>query len=45
MPVLIEPHRGTCYQDAASTADAIAAAGFPEVHWAGGLGPMTVQDR
>jgi biopolymer transport protein ExbD len=39
MPVVIEPHPGTYYNDAAITADAVRKAGFTEVNFGGGLGP------
>ncbi|MEQ1633000.1 MAG: biopolymer transporter ExbD [Planctomycetota bacterium] len=38
MPVVIEPHPGTYYDDAAKTADVVKAAGFTEINFGGGLG-------
>jgi len=38
MPVVIEPHPGTYYADAAMTADAVKAAEFREINFGGGLG-------
>ena len=43
MPVVIEPHAGTYYNDAAITADAVRKAGFTEVNFGGGLGPAPVK--
>jgi hypothetical protein len=39
MAVVIEPHPGVVYKDAAETADAVKAAGFSEINFGGGLGP------
>lgn len=38
MPVVIEPHPGCYYDDAAKTADVVKAAGFTEINFGGGLG-------
>jgi len=38
MPVVIEPHPGVVYKDAAETADAVKEAGFKEINFGGGLG-------
>lgn len=38
MPVVIQPHPGVYYDDAAATADVARAAGFTEVDFGGGLG-------
>ncbi len=40
MPVVIEPHLGTYYDDAAKTADVVKKAGFTEINFGGGLGPQ-----
>lgn len=40
MPVVIEPHEGTYYADAAIAADACKEAGFREINFGGGLGAM-----
>lgn len=40
MPVVIEPHEGTCCNDAAIAADACREAGFREIEFGGGLGAM-----
>ena len=40
MPVVIEPHPGTYYDDAAKTADVVKKAGFTEINFGGGLGPQ-----
>ncbi len=39
MPVVIEPHPGAFYNDAAITADIVKKAGFKEINFGGGLGP------
>ena len=41
MPVVIEPHPGTFYDDAAKTADVVKKAGFKEINFGGGLGPAS----
>lgn len=43
MPVVIEPHKGTFYNDAAITADCVKEAEFDEINFGGGLGadPVT----
>ncbi len=43
MPVVIEPHPGTFYDDAAKTADIVKAAGFTEINFGGGLGSAPVK--
>jgi hypothetical protein len=45
MPVVIEPHPGTYYNDTAITADAAKAAGFPEIKFGGGLGAQPLGKR
>lgn len=42
MPVVIEPHPGTYYNDAAITADAVKEAKFEEINFGGGLGQAPV---
>ena len=45
MPVVIEPHPGAYYADAAVTADAVKAAGFDEINFGGGLGAAKPQGQ
>lgn len=45
MEVVVQPYPGTCYHDAAITADAARAAGFDRIHFGGGLGALPPRGR
>lgn len=40
LPCVIEGQRGTCYEDIARTADACRHAGFVDIEFGGGMGPV-----
>ncbi|MGE3171132.1 MAG: ExbD/TolR family protein [Planctomycetota bacterium] len=42
MPVVVEPHPGTFYNDVARTTDVVKKAGFDEINFGGGLGAQPV---
>jgi len=45
MPVVIEPHPGTFYDDVARTTDVVKAANFSEINFGGGLGAAPVGNK
>ena len=45
VPVVVEPGTGAVYADVAPTVDTILSAGFQDIHFGGGLGPLNGTGR